>query len=86
VQAYKSAVTRRARRTGHWDRTPLWQRNYFEHVIRDDGALARIREYIACNPLSWELDREDPHGTGSDAFHEWLDEYSRRTGAPGCPM
>ncbi len=41
-------------------RSHLWQRNYYEHVIRDDSGLQRIREYVANNPLSWALDRENP--------------------------
>ena len=38
----------------------FWQRNYYEHVIRDDGELNRIREYIAANPANWDLDEENP--------------------------
>lgn len=38
----------------------LWQRNYYEHIIRNDGSLNHIREYIANNPLGWESDRENP--------------------------
>ena len=38
----------------------LWQRNYYEHVIRDDEELARIREYINANPASWDDDDENP--------------------------
>ena len=40
--------------------TPVWQRNYFEHIIRNDNELNRIREYIATNPTKWETDRENP--------------------------
>jgi putative transposase len=36
----------------------LWQRNYFEHIIRDDDDLNRIREYIQFNPVDWESDEE----------------------------
>jgi putative transposase len=39
---------------------PLWQRNYYEHVIRDDGSLNRIRQYISDNPAQWEFDHENP--------------------------
>jgi len=39
---------------------PVWQRNYWEHVIRDDNDLNRIREYIINNPLQWEMDNENP--------------------------
>ncbi|MCG8345555.1 MAG: transposase [Chlorobiales bacterium] len=38
----------------------LWQRNYFERVIRNERELNRIREYIEKNPLRWVLDRENP--------------------------
>ena len=38
----------------------LWQRNFYEHVIRDEIDLARIRYYIQTNPLHWEQDTENP--------------------------
>ncbi len=38
----------------------VWQRNYYEHVIRNDEDLDSIREYIANNPARWHLDRENP--------------------------
>jgi REP element-mobilizing transposase RayT len=40
----------------------LWQRNYYEHIIRDEDSLNRIREYIINNPLQWEFDPENPVG------------------------
>ena len=36
----------------------LWQRNYYERVIRNDGELKAIREYIFANPANWEQDEE----------------------------
>ncbi len=39
---------------------PVWQRNYHEHIIRDGKKLQSIREYIANNPMQWELDTENP--------------------------
>jgi REP element-mobilizing transposase RayT len=41
----------------------LWQRNYYEHVVRGEKEMNSIREYIANNPLQWELDRENPSRT-----------------------
>jgi hypothetical protein len=41
-------------------RASIWQRNYYEHVIRNEESLNRIREYIMNNPLQWEFDRENP--------------------------
>jgi putative transposase len=38
----------------------LWQRNFYEHIIRDDHALLQVREYIVNNPMQWELDEENP--------------------------
>ncbi len=41
----------------------FWQRNYFEHVVRDDGDLNRIRQYIIDNPRKWEEDENNPKRT-----------------------
>lgn len=38
----------------------LWQRNYYEHIVRNDDELNRIREYIINNPMQWGFDRENP--------------------------
>lgn len=38
----------------------LWQRNYYEHVIRNEASMASIREYIVNNPLQWQFDKENP--------------------------
>ncbi len=54
VGTYKAAVSRSSGHRG------LWQRGYYEHVIRDDFDLQRIREYIATNPVRWEIDPENP--------------------------
>ena len=35
----------------------VWQRNYYEHIIRDECELNEIRKYIRENPAKWELDR-----------------------------
>lgn len=40
--------------------TPVWQRGYYERVTRSEEELARIQKYIMENPLTWELDRENP--------------------------
>jgi putative transposase len=38
----------------------LWQRNYYEHIIRDQKELAAIRKYIKSNPANWPKDEENP--------------------------
>ncbi len=62
VGAYKSAVTRRIRETGGTPGAALWQRNYYEHVIRSEQQLSRIRRYIEANPANWMSDHENPQG------------------------
>jgi putative transposase len=42
----------------------VWQRNYYEHVIRDDKDLNNIRDYIVNNPLQWHADEENPATAG----------------------
>lgn len=42
-----------------------WQRNYYEHVIRDENSLRRIREYIRDNPAAWPTDAENPARTAA---------------------
>jgi putative transposase len=37
-----------------------WQRNYFEHIIRDENELSRIRKYIRENPVNWPVDEDNP--------------------------
>jgi REP element-mobilizing transposase RayT len=44
----------------------FWQRNYYEHVIRNEYELNKIREYIQNNLLKWDLDKENPGRTGVD--------------------
>ena len=38
----------------------LWQRNYYEHVVRNEDEMNRIREYIDGNPQNWETDEDNP--------------------------
>ncbi len=60
VRAFKSAVTRRINILRCAPGRSIWQSNYFEHIIRDDNALNRIREYIHYNPQRWCLDKYNP--------------------------
>ena len=40
--------------------TPIWQRNYHEHIVRTDDDLRHIREYILGNPARWREDENNP--------------------------
>jgi len=54
VRGFKIGVTKWARNNA-FTYMP-WQRNYYEHIIRSEPELDKIREYIANNPLNWEQD------------------------------
>ena len=41
--------------------TLVWQRNYYEHIIRDNDSLNRIRGYIQENPSQWSINPETPN-------------------------
>ena len=60
VRGFKSATTTLINPVRNSPGAPVWQRNYHEHIIRNDGELTRIREYIVNNPAQWALDRENP--------------------------
>jgi REP element-mobilizing transposase RayT len=60
VRSFKSTVTRQINTIRNMPGTPVWQRNYYEHVIRDEHELNGIRKYILYNPLTWERDVENP--------------------------
>jgi len=60
IRGFKSAATKRINETRHMPGAPVWQRNYYEHIIRDEKKLKKTREYIINNPLQWELDEENP--------------------------
>lgn len=54
VNQYKGSVTRFARKNDYKEFS--WQPRFYEHIIRNDNDLHRIRTYIRNNPLKWELD------------------------------
>ena len=60
VRAFKTFSERRINEMRGTRGVSVWQRNYFEHVVRSEAELLRICEYVVNNPLQWELDLENP--------------------------
>ena len=60
IGGFKSAATSRINAMRCTPGASVWQRNYYEHVIRDESALNRIRQYIVDNPARWSEDPENP--------------------------
>lgn len=80
VRGFKIGVTKWLRQ--HTAVHDVWHRNYWEHIVRNEAELGRIRRYIRNNPLQWELDRMSAardirYGRGPD---DWQPPRS-----PRCP-
>jgi len=66
IGAFKSLTTNayiQGVRNDGWEPfdNTLWQRNYYEHIIRNEVELNRIREYLMNNALQWAMDTENPN-------------------------
>jgi putative transposase len=60
VQNFKSISTRRMNAARGTPGAPVWLRNYYEHVVRNEQELTAIREYIQGNPARWDDDENNP--------------------------
>lgn len=60
VRGFKTYAARRVNGIKNRSGTPVWQRNYYERIVRDDHELQNVRRYIADNPARWDADVENP--------------------------
>ncbi|MFH0975679.1 MAG: transposase [Spirochaetota bacterium] len=60
IRSFKSAVTRKINEAFILKNKPIWQRNYYEHIIRNEKELNNICGYIINNPAKWEQDENNP--------------------------
>jgi putative transposase len=60
VAFFKYRTTKLVIQNCRMSESRIWQRNFYEHVIRNEDDLKNIREYVINNPLKWELDNENP--------------------------
>jgi REP element-mobilizing transposase RayT len=67
VGAFKTVSTKRINEFHKTPAMKLWQRNYWEHIVRNASELNRLREYIRNNPAKWALDRLNP-GRGKSSY------------------
>jgi|SRR5699024_7311723 len=70
IRSYKSAITRWCNANSH--EYFAWQSRFYDHIIRNEESLQRIRKYIRDNPLKWQIDQEN---MGSNEIHEQAVEY-----------
>ncbi|RLC57367.1 MAG: hypothetical protein DRI30_04340 [Chloroflexi bacterium] len=67
VRAFKSASTLRVNRLRETPGARVWQRGYYDRIIRDEAELARVRQYIRDNPARWVEDRNHPSNLADSA-------------------
>ena len=60
VGSFKSATAKRINNRANTPGEPVWQRNYHEHIIRDEDDLNRVRQYILDSPRKWGEDPNNP--------------------------
>ena len=60
IRGYNSAVTKRINELLNTPSSPVWQRNYYEHIITTDYEYESIVEYTDANPRTWFSDTENP--------------------------
>jgi putative transposase len=60
VKAFKSKCVIDSKRAGLLSENNLWQKSFYDHVLRNEQDLLRIQEYILFNPLNWHLDSLNP--------------------------
>lgn len=60
IGAYKSTTARFINGLRRTPGAPVWQRNYYEHIIRSEAEMGRIQKYILENPIAWDEDDENP--------------------------
>lgn len=75
VRGFKIGVTEWFRK--NTDTNSVWQRSYYDHVIRNQGSLNNIRQYIFDNPSRWAFDRENPAATRPQSDDAWSSQHRR---------
>ncbi len=78
IRAFKSFSARRINEKRNTLGISVWQRNYYEHIIRNERSLYKIREYIRTNPEQWIGDKENTLYQGTDEFDRWLNEEGKQ--------
>jgi REP element-mobilizing transposase RayT len=89
VRSFKSAVSKRCKEQAVIPGATIWQRNYYDHVIRNENELIRIREYIATNPLRWSLDPENPlqaQAEPKDSSQSFISDCSNARAQHAAPL
>ncbi|MFA6532722.1 MAG: transposase [Patescibacteria group bacterium] len=69
IGLFKSECTKQIRKSIQNNQFNVWQRSYYEHIIRNEKDLNKIRRYIRDNPMNWEEDRNNLKSKGGELIH-----------------
>ncbi|PIZ67970.1 hypothetical protein COY13_02145, partial [Candidatus Roizmanbacteria bacterium CG_4_10_14_0_2_um_filter_36_35] len=58
IRGFKIGVTKQCRK--HNKNIVIWQKSFYDHIIRNEESLDKIRQYIRDNPKNWNKDRNNP--------------------------
>ena len=72
---YKMNTAKKINRLRNTEGVSVYQRNYYDRIIRNDDELNRVREYIIMNPLKWEFDKENPVGEPDEFEKEFWEKF-----------
>ena len=61
VAGFKSTVTKQINVIRNTPGYPVWQRNYYDHILRDEREMQNTWNYIRSNPGMWAMDEENPN-------------------------
>jgi REP-associated tyrosine transposase len=75
IRGFKIGVTKWCH---YHDYNFVWQRNYYDHIVRNEAELNRIRDYILHNPLQWQFDRENPDFIRDRAYDKKWGHFEER--------
>ena len=77
VGTFKTVSTKQINQIRQAPGTTFWQRNYYEHIIRNERELQAIRRYIRQNPDNWALDRDAPDNIRHPSSPTVVEDYVR---------
>jgi putative transposase len=77
IRGFKTFSARRVNQIRHTSGIFVWQRNYYDHIIRDETSLQKIRQYIQTNPRLWQVDQLHPNNREdrTEAIHLGKTKY-----------
>ena len=75
IGAFKTTTATRINKLRGHVGMPVWQKSFYDRIVRNDGELQRIQEYIRNNPFKWGEDRDNPVGARFELPAKSIEDY-----------